>query len=110
MSSLVDDHSDSVENILERLDTPVKRAGHYKVIAEYFGYASHTIKSRFEKSDDGPSRAMIEAIVVKDPELTIEKFAEVVEKKARRKDVALLLRAYDRDSLKESKGLSQSLE
>ena len=45
---------------------------------------------------------MIEAIVVRHPELTVETFARVVEEKARRKDVADLLRAYDRDSLKES--------
>ena len=43
---------------------------------------------------------MIEAIAARDPELTVETFARVVEEKARRKDVAELLRAYDRDSLK----------
>ena len=45
---------------------------------------------------------MIEAIVVRHPKLTVEKFARVVEEKARRKDVADLLKAYDRGSLEES--------
>ena len=91
-----------VEKTFERLDTRIQETGHYEVIANYFGFDLFDIRSRFEKSDGGPSRAMIEAIVVRHPELTVEKFARVVEEKARRKDVADLLRAYDRFSLKES--------
>ncbi|XP_074621475.1 uncharacterized protein LOC141879991 isoform X2 [Acropora palmata] len=102
LESLVNDFSDFVENIFRRLDTRIKGAGHYEVIANYYGFDIFEIRSRFETSVGGPSRAMIEAIAVRDTELTIEKFARVVEEKARRKDVADLLRAYDRDSLKES--------
>ena len=102
LESLVNDLSDFVENIFRRLDTRIKGAGHYEVIANYYGFDIFEIRSRFETSVGGPSRAMIEAIAVRDTELTIEKFARVVEEKARRKDVADLLRAYDRDSLKES--------
>ena len=91
-----------MEKIFQRLDTRMKGAGHYEVIANHFGHDLFEIRSRFEKSDGGPSRAMIEAIAVRRPELTVEEFAIVVEKKAGRKDVADLLREYDRDSLKGS--------
>ena len=78
----------------------MRGAGHYEVIANYFGFDLFETRSKFEKSDGGPSRAMIEAIVVRNPKLTVEKFARVVEEQARRKDVADLLRKYDRDLLK----------
>ena len=89
-----------MEKIFQRLDTRTEGASHYdyEVIGNYFGHDRFEISSIFEKSVGGPSRAMIEAIVVRHPELTVEKFARVVEEKARRKDVADLLRAYDRDS------------
>ena len=102
MVSLVNDLSDFVEKIFQRLDTRIRGAGHYKVIANYFGFDIFEIRSSFDRSVSGPSRAMIEAIVVRHPKLTVEKFARVVEEKARRKDVADLLRAYDRDSSKGS--------
>ncbi|XP_067041712.1 uncharacterized protein [Acropora muricata] len=102
LGSLVNDLSDFVEKIFQRLDIRIKGAGHYEVIANHFGFDIFEIGSGFEKSVGGPSRAMIEAIVVRHPELTVEKFARVVEEKARRKDVADLLRAYDRFSLKDS--------
>ena len=102
MATLVDDHSDFVENIFQHLDTFINGAGHYEVIAKYFGFSIYAIRSRFEKADGGPSRAIIEAIVARQPEITVESFAKLVEKKARRSDVANLLRAYDLTSLKES--------
>ncbi|XP_015758035.1 PREDICTED: uncharacterized protein LOC107337409 isoform X2 [Acropora digitifera] len=102
LATLVYDHSDFVENIFQHLDTFINGAGHYEVIAKYFGFSIYAIRSRFEKADGGPSRAMIEAIVVRDPHLTVQSFAKVVEEKAHRKEVADLLRAYDLTSLKES--------
>ncbi|XP_015772382.1 PREDICTED: uncharacterized protein LOC107350649 [Acropora digitifera] len=104
--NLVNDHSHVVENIFEHLDTYVEGAGHYEVVAKCFGFSIYTIKSRFEKSDGGPSRAMIEAIVARHPKITVESLAKLVEKKAHRGDVANLLRDYDLDSLKESEDLS----
>ncbi|XP_074621508.1 uncharacterized protein LOC141880010 [Acropora palmata] len=100
--SLVNDVSDFVERIFQRLDTRIRGAGHYEVVSKYFGFDIFEIRSSFDKSVGGPSRAMIEAIVVRHPKLTVEMFARVVEEKARRKDVADLLRAYDRSSLEES--------
>ena len=100
MKSLAHDLSDFGDKIFRLLDTSIQGAGHYEVVANYFGFDIFAVRSRFEKCVGGPSRALIEAIVVRHPELTIEKFARVVEEKARRKDVAALLRTYDRDFLK----------
>ena len=104
LESLVHDLSNSVEKIFQRLDTRTEGASHhdYEIIANHFGHDHFEIRSRFEKSNGGPSRAMIEAIVVRHPELTVEEFARVVEEKTPRRDVAYLLRAYDRGSRKES--------
>ena len=101
-----------MEKIFQRLDTRTEGASHYdyEVIGNHFGHDHFEIKSRFEKSDSGPSRAMIEAIVVRHPELTVEEFASVVEEQTHRNDVARLLRSYDRDSLSKSGDLSLSLE
>ena len=86
------------------MDTRTEGASHYdyEVIGNHFGHDHFEISSRFEKSVGGPSRAMIEAIVVRYPKLTVEQFARVVEQQTPRKDVARLLRAYDRGSRKES--------
>ena len=104
MESLAHDLSKSVEKICQRLDTRTEGASHYdyEVIGNYFGHDHFEISSRFEKSVGGPSRAMIEAIVVRHPELTVEEFARVVEEQTHRQDVARLLRAYDHGSRKES--------
>ena len=95
METLVNDHSDFVEIIFQHLDAFVEGAAHFEIIGKYFGFSIYTIRSRFQKSDGSPSRAMIEAIVVRHPEITVEIFAKVVEEKARRCDIADLLRAYD---------------
>ena len=112
MESLVHDLSNSVERIFQRLDTRIPGAVRYdyEIIGNHFGFDRFQISSRFITSDGGPSRAIIEAIVARYPELTVEQFARVVEEKTPRKDVASLLRAYDRDSLNESGDLSHSLE
>ena len=103
LKSLVHDLSDFVEKIYRRLDTRTEGAGNYEVVAKVFlGFDHFDVRSTLETSVGGPSKAMIEAIVARRPKLTIEEFARVVEEKARRKDVADLLRAYDRGLLEES--------
>ena len=94
MKSLLDD-SNTLDAICESLDAHVRGRGNYRVVAEHYGLAHFRIKSVLEKSDGGPSRALIEYIVAGDPDLTVEEFATVVEEKAKRKDVSKLLRAYD---------------
>ena len=70
--------------------------GDYENIAKHYGYKVSTIRSRFKPSPDGPSKALILAMIGEHPHVTVENFAEVVEKQARRKNVALLLREFDR--------------
>ena len=97
MEDLVNDASDSLEKICKRLDTPLAGlTGYYEDVAKYYHYDVFTVRARFEKSPYGPSKALISAIIAEHPRVTVENFARVVEKQARRKDVAILLREFDR--------------
>ncbi|XP_068708512.1 uncharacterized protein [Montipora foliosa] len=104
LESLAYDLSNSVDKIFQRLDTRIQGAGRYdyEIIGNHFGYDHFEIKSKFERCDGSPSRAMLQAIAVCHPELTVEEFARLVEAKTLRNDVVQLLRAYDRVSPKES--------
>ena len=96
MEDLVNDASDSLEKICERLDTQLAGLGYYEDVAKYYHYDVFTVQARFEKSPYGPSKALILAIIAEHPRVTVENFARVVEKQARRKDVGKLLREFDR--------------
>ena len=95
MEDLVNDASDSMDEICHRLDTRTAGLGSYEDIAKHYGYKVSTVRSRFETSPDGPSKALILAIIAKHPDVTVESFAKVVVKQTRRKDVARLLREFD---------------
>ena len=95
MEDLVNDASDSLEKICNRLDTQLAGLGYYEDVAKYYEYDVFTIKARFKTSPDGPSKALILAIIAEHPDVTVESFAEVVVKQTRRKDVARLLREFD---------------
>ena len=96
LEDLVNDASDSLEKICKRFDTPLAGLGNYEDVAKYYHYDVFTIKASFEKSPDGPSKALISAMIGEHPRVTVANFARVVEKQARRKDVAILLREFDR--------------
>ena len=89
------EHESNLEGICIALDTPVPLCGCYKVVAGHYGLDYYKIKSVLEKSEGGPSRALIESLAATHTDLTVEEFAGVVEKKAKRKDVLKLLREYD---------------
>ena len=93
---LVNDSSDSLEKICDHFDTPIRGLGNYEDVAKYYDYDIFKIKAKFETSPDGPSKALILAMIGEHPRVTVESFARVVEKQARRKDVAILLREFDR--------------
>ena len=95
MENLVNDASDSLDEICKRLDTPLAGLGNYEDVAKYYGYDVFTIQSRLKISPDGPSKAMISSIMAKRPDVTVESFAKVVVKQTRREDVARLLRKFD---------------
>ena len=93
---LVNDASGSLKKICNRFDTPLAGLGNYEDVAKYYDYDVFTIHSQFKTSPDGPSKALISAVMGEHPSVTVENFARVVEKQARRKDVAILLREFDR--------------
>ena len=95
LENLVNDASDSLNKICKRLDTPLAGLGNYEDVAKDFGYDVFTARARFKTSPDGPSKALILAIIAEHPDVTVERFAKVVVKQARRKDVARLLREFD---------------
>ncbi|XP_067017494.1 uncharacterized protein [Acropora muricata] len=95
LKDLVNDASDSLEEICKRLDTQLAGLGYYEDVAKYYDYDVFTIKARFKRSPDGPSKALILAIIAEYPDVTVESFAEVVVKQTRREDVARLLREFD---------------
>ena len=96
MEDLVNDASDSLEKICNRLDTQLAGLGYYEDVAKYYHYDVFTIQARFKTSPDGPSKALILAIIDEHPDVTVESFAKVVVKQARRNYVAKLLREFDR--------------
>ena len=95
LEDLVNDASDSLEKICKRFDTPLAGLGNYEDVAKYYHYDVFTIQARFKTSPDGPSKALILAIIAEHPDVTVESFAEVVVKQTRREDVARLLREFD---------------
>ena len=95
MEDLVNDASDSLEKICERLDTPLAGLGYYEDVAKEYLYDACS-RDVFKRHPDGPSKAMILAIIAEHPGVTVESFAKVVVKKTRREDVARLLREFDR--------------
>ena len=96
LKDLVNDASDFLDEICENLDARTPGLGDYENIAKHYGYKVSTIRARFETSRDGPSKALILAIILKHPDVTVESFAKVVVEQTRRENVARLLREFDR--------------
>lgn len=94
LSSLLEKESD-LQKICERLDTSMPAVGHYRAVALYYGSNHYQIVSVFEKHSGGPSRALIEWLAAEQTKITVEEFASVVGKEAKRNDVVELLEAYD---------------
>ena len=94
LEDLVNDSSNSLDEICKRLDPPIPGLGNYENIAKYYGYDVFTV-SRFSASPHGPSKAMILAIISEDPDVTVESFTKVVLEQTRRENVARLLREFD---------------
>ena len=96
LEDLVNDASDTLDEICQRLDTRTAGLGCYENVAKHYRYKVPAIRSRFETCPDGPSKSLIYAIVAEHPDVTVESFAKVVVKQTRREDVARLLREFDR--------------
>ena len=94
LSSLLDDEP-YLRAISERLDATLAGAGNYRAVAQSYDLNYYTISSVLEKYDKGPTTALIVRLAATHTELTVQEFAAVVRQKAKRKDVAELLEAYD---------------
>ncbi|XP_044171359.1 uncharacterized protein LOC122955664 [Acropora millepora] len=94
LEDLVNDASDYLDNVCNRLDRPLAGRGNYEHVAKHYGYDVFTIQCELTKSDC-PSKALISSIIAKHPGVTIENFAKVVVEQTRREDVARLLREFD---------------
>jgi len=93
LSGLLEKESD-LQKICDCLDASMPGVGHYRAVAQYYGFNYYQAQV-FEKQRGGPSRALIESLQAKKPELTVAEFASVVRKEADRKDVVKLLEEYD---------------
>ena len=95
LEDLVNDPSSYLDEICNRLDMPIAGLGNYENIAKHYGYDVYTV-FRYNATPDGPSKAMILAIIAEQPHVTVESFARVVVEQTRRENVAILLREFDR--------------
>ena len=83
------------EKICQALDTKITGGGNYKEVAGYYGFDSYFIKSRLEVSPGGPSRALLEHLVARYPDLTVQEFGNVIKERTKRNDVVVLLNKFD---------------
>ena len=97
LADLVNESSDFLDKMCFYLDIYIGRLDNYENVARHYRCSLLEIKSRFETSLDGPSKALILSIIAEQPDVTIEAFLKVVEKETGRKDVARLLREFDWD-------------
>ena len=81
------------------LDADVPLLGDYRVVAQHYKISHYKIRSVLGQAsypgEPTRTRALIESLASSHPDLTVEEFATVVERKAKRKDVSHLLRTYD---------------
>ena len=95
LGDLLNDSSDFRKKVCENLDISIPGLGSYEDVAKHYGHDVVTARSRFQTSPDGPSNALILAIIAEFPDETVESFARVVVKQTRRQNVAKLLREFD---------------
>ena len=88
------DDAHYLQAISERLDTTLAGAANYRAVALYYGLSHYSISSGLERHYGGPTTALIEWLTATHPELTVQEFAAVVGKKAKRIDVAAVLEEY----------------
>ncbi|XP_044176329.1 uncharacterized protein LOC114957958 isoform X2 [Acropora millepora] len=96
LGDLYNDSSDILKKVRESLDTPIRGLGSVEDVAKHYLFDVVTVRSRFQTSPDGPSDALISAIIAQFPDETVESFARVVVMQTRRQNVAKLLREFDR--------------
>lgn len=94
LSSLWNDQP-YLQAVSEYLDTTLAGAGNYRAVAQHYGLSHYQISLFLERHHSGPTTALIENLAATKPKLTVQAFTAVVRQKAKRRDVANLLEAYD---------------
>ena len=89
------DDEPSLRAISVRLDVHLKGVGNYREVAQTYGLNHYKIRLFLERNDRSATTTLIEWLAATHPELTVQEFADAVRVKAKRKDVAVLLEAYD---------------
>lgn len=75
------------DTICELLDMRVSACGNYEQVAKHYRVPNHTVKSRFETYQGGPSKALFEWLGAEKPTLTLAEFIVVLEG-IKRNDIA----------------------
>lgn len=83
------------DDICERLDAKYRGCGDYYKVARHYGVEHHTIKSRFETNEAGPSAALFEVLSAKHPDLTVREFIDVLKEKHVKKDTIREFEEFD---------------
>lgn len=74
------------------MDSRPPGCGNYRAVGQHYGrFAHYQIESVLKQFGGGPSRALIESLAATQPELKIEEFAKVIEKKTQREEVVKLI-------------------
>ena len=98
LSSLLSEES-TLQTLCEKLDVNIPLLGDYRAVAQHYGFDHYTIRSQLDQAsypgDPTRTRALVMSLACSHPDLTVEEFANIVERKAERKDVSRVLRAYD---------------
>ena len=75
------------DKICQLLDMSVPACGNYEQVAKHYGVPNHTVKSRFERYEGGPSEALFKWLGAEKPTLTLAEFI-VLLGEIKRNDVA----------------------
>lgn len=78
------------------LDNDINLCGNFKLVAQKCGYSSNEIAA-MKRSQNGATRALIEALSARKPDWTIQEFIDEAVKPSKRNDVAKLLTDFDND-------------
>ena len=109
LNCLLDDLA-PLQVISESLDKTLSGFGNYREVAQHYDSNGFSIHSNLEEHVRGPTTALIEGLAIRYPELTVQDFAAVVREKAKRRDVAALLKAYDSSRLNRSTDAGKHLK
>ena len=90
------EQEDVLQRICLALDNDKPSCGNFNRVAQECGYSPNEIAA-LTKSPNGATRALIEALSARKPDLKIQEFIDEAVKPSKRNDVAKLLTDFDND-------------